>query len=50
MGRHLVDLGIEPGPEIGQLLDDCYEAQLDGMFSTLEEGLSYARSQLTFPG
>jgi tRNA nucleotidyltransferase (CCA-adding enzyme) len=47
MGRHLLELGVQPGPEIGRLLDDCYEAQLDGLFSTLEEGLTYARSQLT---
>ena len=49
MGRHLRDLGIEPGPEMGQLLDECYEAQLDGLISTLEEGLAYVRSHLTFP-
>jgi tRNA nucleotidyltransferase (CCA-adding enzyme) len=47
MGRHLLELGVPPGPEMGRLLDDCYEAQLDGLFSTLEEGLTYARSQLT---
>lgn len=47
MGRHLLELGVPPGPEMGRLLDDCYEAQLDGLFSTLEEGLAYARSQLT---
>ena len=46
MGRHLLDWGIQPGPEMGRVLDDCYEAQLDGIFSTLEEGLTYARSQL----
>jgi tRNA nucleotidyltransferase (CCA-adding enzyme) len=47
MGRHLLELGVPPGPEVGRLLDDCYEAQLDGLFSTLEEGLTYARAQLT---
>lgn len=47
MGRHLLELGMPPGAEMGRLLDDCYEAQLDGLFSTLEEGLTYARSQLT---
>jgi tRNA nucleotidyltransferase (CCA-adding enzyme) len=47
MGRHLLELSVPPGPEMGRLLDDCYEAQLDGLFSTLEEGLTYARSQLT---
>lgn len=45
MGRHLLELGIQPGPDMGRLLDDCYEAQLDGVFTTLEEGLIYAKSK-----
>ena len=45
MGRHLLELGIQPGPGMGQLVDDCYEAQLDGVFATLEEGLAYAKSK-----
>lgn len=49
MGRHLLQLGVQPGPEVGRLLDECYEAQLDGLFSTIDEGLTYARSRLTFP-
>jgi tRNA nucleotidyltransferase (CCA-adding enzyme) len=47
MGRHLLELGVQPGPELGRLLDACYEAQLDGLFSTLDEGLAYAKSNLT---
>ena len=31
---------------MGRLLDDCYEAQLDGLFSTLDEGLVFARQIL----
>jgi tRNA nucleotidyltransferase (CCA-adding enzyme) len=45
MGRHLLELGIQPGPDMGRLLDDCYEAQLDGVFATLEEGLVYAKNK-----
>lgn len=45
MGRHLLELGVQPGPDMGRLLDDCYEAQLDGEFGTLEEGLTYAKSR-----
>ncbi|MEQ1845344.1 MAG: HD domain-containing protein [Nitrospira sp.] len=45
MGRHLLELGIQPGPDMGRLLDDCYEAQLDGEFGTLEDGLIYAKSR-----
>jgi len=47
LGRHLLELGVKPGPEMGRLLDDCYEAQLDGLFLTLDDGLTYARSQLS---
>ncbi len=49
MGRHLLDLGVHPGPEMGQLLDDCYEAQLDGLFTTLDDGLEYARARALLP-
>ncbi len=47
MGRHLLEMGVQPGPEMGRLLDECYEAQLDGLFSALDEGLSYARNKLS---
>jgi tRNA nucleotidyltransferase (CCA-adding enzyme) len=47
MGRHLLELGVHPGPDMGRLLDDCFEAQLDGEFLTLEEGLAYAKSKLS---
>lgn len=49
MGRHLLNLGVPPGLEMGRLLDDCFEAQLDGEFLTLEEGLVYAKSKLSAP-
>ena len=47
MGRHLLELGVQPGPDMGRLLDDCYEAQLDGDFGTLEEGIAYVKSRLS---
>ena len=49
MGRHLLELGVPSGPDMGRLLDDCYEAQLDGDFATLEEGLAYVKSRLSTP-
>jgi tRNA nucleotidyltransferase (CCA-adding enzyme) len=43
MGRHLIDAGIiEPGPEMGNLIRVLYRMQVDGIFSTLEDGLEYA--------
>jgi tRNA nucleotidyltransferase (CCA-adding enzyme) len=41
LGRHLIERGFAPGPEFGPILDRCFEAQLDGAFATLEEGLVY---------
>ena len=49
MGRHLLSLGVQPGPEMGHLLDECYEAQLEGVFATLEDGLNYAQRELPPP-
>ena len=42
-GRHLLELGLRPGPQLGAILETCYAAQLEGEFSTLEGGLEYAR-------
>lgn len=39
-GRHLVAEGFEPGPDFKVMLEKCYQAQLDGDISTLEEGLA----------
>jgi tRNA nucleotidyltransferase (CCA-adding enzyme) len=43
-GRHLIDLGIAPGPRMGEILREVYERQLDGRVTTLEEGLESARA------
>jgi len=43
MGRHLLELGVKPGPEMGQIIDELYEQQLDGKFFTVEEGLNAAK-------
>ncbi len=43
MGRHLIALGFAPGPALGSLLAACYEAQLDGAFATLDDGIEFAR-------
>lgn len=43
MGRHLLALGLSPGPRVGEIVEACYEAQLDGVFSTPEAGIAYAK-------
>jgi tRNA nucleotidyltransferase (CCA-adding enzyme) len=43
LGRHLLALGLRPGPRVGEILREVYERQLDGEVSTVEEGLALAR-------
>ena len=31
-GRHLIDRGLQPGPRFGEIIGECFEAQLDGVF------------------
>jgi tRNA nucleotidyltransferase (CCA-adding enzyme) len=43
LGRHLLQMGLEPGPEIGRVLKIVYERQLDGGVTSLETALAAAR-------
>ena len=43
LGRHLVALGIQPGPHFGKILDRAYEAQLDGAFADEAQGRDYLK-------
>jgi tRNA nucleotidyltransferase (CCA-adding enzyme) len=45
-GRHLLAMGLAPGPEIGRLLQAVYERQLDGAVASLEEAETEARRLL----
>ena len=44
LGRHVLALGVPPGPRVGALLKLTYEKQLDGEITTAEEGIDYLRS------
>jgi tRNA nucleotidyltransferase (CCA-adding enzyme) len=46
MGRHLLDLGLKPGPAVGELLHRVYERQLDGEVRTVDEAIAVAKSIL----
>ncbi len=46
LGRHLLELGVAPGPGMGQILRQVYEKQLDGDVRTLDEGLEVVRGML----
>jgi len=37
MGRHLIDIGMQPGPDFKRVLDAVYEIQLDGRVADLHE-------------
>lgn len=43
MGRHLIELGMMPGPLFKQTLDAVYELQLDGTVTTLDEAVFEAK-------
>jgi tRNA nucleotidyltransferase (CCA-adding enzyme) len=44
LGRHLLELGLQPGPRVGEILRAVYERQLDGTVTTLDEAIAAARS------
>lgn len=47
LGRHLVDLGVTPGPQMGTLLRAVYEQQLDGAVTDLDSAIACARRELS---
>jgi tRNA nucleotidyltransferase (CCA-adding enzyme) len=40
-GRHLIERGMTPGKHFGKLLDEAFEAQLEGGFADLEGALKW---------
>lgn len=50
LGRHLIELGLEPGRYFGPLLETCFEAQLDGAFEDLDGGVEFTRRMLDEKG
>src|SRR5436305_4049804 len=47
MGRHLLEMGLEPGPRVGEITRAVYEMQLDGRVRTLEEAKASARKMIS---
>ena len=43
LGRHLLALGVAPGPRVGEILKAIYERQLDGEITTVEDAIAAAR-------
>ena len=46
LGRHLLDLGLTPGPRVGEILKQVYEHQLDGKVTTVDEAIAEAKRRL----
>jgi tRNA nucleotidyltransferase (CCA-adding enzyme) len=49
LGRHLVALGRQPGPDFKPTLDAAFEAQLDGAFNDEAGGFAWLRDFLAKP-
>ena len=45
LGRHLLELGLSPGKEVGQILHEAFEAQLEGNFFDLPQALRWLREE-----
>jgi tRNA nucleotidyltransferase (CCA-adding enzyme) len=43
MGRHLIELGLQPSAQFKKILDAVYEMQLEGEISDLDKALEAAR-------
>jgi tRNA nucleotidyltransferase (CCA-adding enzyme) len=46
LGRHVLALGIPPGPRVGAILKHVYEKQLDGDVATLDDAIDEARRSI----
>ena len=46
LGRHLLELSVQPGPQMGEITRAVYEMQLDGRVRTLDEAIAEARKLL----
>jgi tRNA nucleotidyltransferase (CCA-adding enzyme) len=43
LGRHLIAMGYIPDVWFGQVLEECYQAQLNGTFETEVDGIEFLR-------
>jgi tRNA nucleotidyltransferase (CCA-adding enzyme) len=43
LGRHLLELGVQPGPRMGEITRSVYEMQLDGRVRSLDDAITEAR-------
>ena len=49
LGRHLIALGIETGPQMGKLLNQAFDAQIEGAFDDEPGAILWAKEHLLPP-
>jgi tRNA nucleotidyltransferase (CCA-adding enzyme) len=49
LGRHLLELGMTPGPSFAPILREAHEAQIEGAFADLEGGREWLHRRLELP-
>jgi len=47
LGRHVLALGVAPGPAVGKILKAVYELQLDGSVTTVDQAINRAKALVT---
>ena len=47
LGRHLLEMGLTPGPRIGEITKKVYEMQLDGKVCSLDDAKSLVKQMLS---
>ena len=45
-GKHLIDLGLCPGPHMGRIIKESFEYQLDGEITNEEEAIAWAKPKV----
>ena len=46
LGRHLLTLGLKPGPRVGEILKSVYELQMDGSVTDLDGAIAAAKTMV----
>ncbi len=46
LGRHLIEVGLSPGPRFGEILEAAFEAQLDGSFGDMDSAQAWLIAHL----
>jgi tRNA nucleotidyltransferase (CCA-adding enzyme) len=47
LGRHLLEMGMQPGPRVGEIMKAVYEMQLDGRVSDLPGAKDAAKEMMS---